>query len=753
MSGYLVTEITGNLPKILILADCPEFAQQIATLYYERNFATQIFTYRQLQAKKNRRQFEDTTYYKIICLVNLTGHHWSLAQIRQLLASRFEPMLFLARFDLTSDVDNLATHNWYQACKLQYQQLIGLHSTFPKANLLLIRDLLLTEKCYHPAFSFIFRHFPQQIITNPGLEFSFVSSASFLAQIKNQLFAPCTGERLYFVAHAISSRRLVQTLASLFDARYRTQTVTCPPVDFSFPFDYQTLSGPSDLNLLTENYLQPYLLPPAPVRSTATSPASQSPFQSSRALSSPPSNKKAQSVSTLQAATAGSSAPRAAVQAKNVPHVRPSRGKNDSKNALPDQKTASRPAKTASSRSSAVTHNDLLKSVAHTTARAPKPGQVATIAARKTHARQILRDAKKLLTTKATPASPVNAQTTSSPVSTLQAATAGSFAPRAAVQAKNAPHVRPSRGKNVTSADAADLFNILDNPRVRASTKVSDRSLQAAFPMLRTAESMARQSATSRGRQPTPPHSRRTVSSFSWRQFVHDFSWQTRFQWLRHQLTHSSSSRPSRIYRRYLAGFVTLLVALVFIFVFAVQPHLARQAASQALSAYFATCHDVDSCFTQLPADSLATFSLMKNSTLLELATQIDHLSQNWAKLHTQLHAYTATVFQNQAGQPSDELAVIAQTLATAQDVSKRTATALASAHAELNQLATTDQIGTFQAVLKEVDDQLSLLSDYLGFWQALALPGAHQITLVQLDNHTPRTGGGTVVGFDNLVM
>ncbi|MBQ6438331.1 hypothetical protein IJJ12_03030, partial [bacterium] len=130
-----------------------------------------------------------------------------------------------------------------------------------------------------------------------------------------------------------------------------------------------------------------------------------------------------------------------------------------------------------------------------------------------------------------------------------------------------------------------------------------------------------------------------------------------------------------------------------------------------------------------------------------------DHLSQNWAKLHTQLHAYTATVFQNQAGQPSDELAVIAQTLAATQDVSKRTATALASAHAELNQLATTDQIDTFQAVLKEVDDQLSLLSDYLGFWQALALPGAHQITLVQLDNHTPRTGGGTVVGFDNLVM
>jgi hypothetical protein len=267
MSKQLITEFTKVLPKILLIGDDSDLALKITAQLRENNFKVVYrSSTRLLSDEQAAASFAQNTYYKIIYLFNLKDNTQPLRVPSQILRWRHEPILIITRFDTTTNLDSPLTHQWFQNCLTQYNNITALAQRFPKASLLIARDLILTDSAFHPAASYFFSRLGAGEILSPGFAFSFISQNSFLEQARTLLFAPYTGEKMLFATNQIAAASIFHAFADVWSPKLKLVTETLPIADFEFDFSLTLYSGVSDLNFVTsENvFFKKLLTPPTP---------------------------------------------------------------------------------------------------------------------------------------------------------------------------------------------------------------------------------------------------------------------------------------------------------------------------------------------------------------------------------------------------------------------------------------------------------------------------------------------------------
>lgn len=270
MSEYFITQFTEVLPKILIIGEEGNFSQQVCQLFQQRSFNVDFFDFsNNTLSAKNLKKLQEQTYYKIVCLFNLSGNTPNVESIIKILKTRKEPMLVLTRFDSIIDVDSSSTHTWLEYSREQYNNVLALQQALTKSTLILIRDLILEENNYHPAHSYFFYHLASRQLLNPQFDFHFISQKNFLSQIQSYLFAPYSGDKIIVEPNPISALKYFRSLNYFFDYQYQVINQSFSSPVYEFPFTIKKVSIQSDLDFLNEQYIKahlkkhPNLTPPA----------------------------------------------------------------------------------------------------------------------------------------------------------------------------------------------------------------------------------------------------------------------------------------------------------------------------------------------------------------------------------------------------------------------------------------------------------------------------------------------------------
>ncbi len=290
MSEYFITQFTEVLPKILIIGEDGNFSQQVCQLFQQRSFNVDFFDFsNNTLSAQNQKKLQEQTYYKIVCLFNLSGNTPNVESIIKILKTRKEPMLVLTRFDSIIDVDSSSTHTWLEYSREQYNNILALQLALTKSTLILIRDLILEENYYHPAHSYFFYHLASRQLLNPQFDFYFISQKNFLSQIQSYLFAPYSGDKIIVEPNAVPALKYFRSLNYFFDYQYQVvnQSFTAPV--YEFPFIIKKIAIQSDLDFLNEQYIKahlknhPSLTPPA-----ESQPPNANQTEKNKVINSPP---------------------------------------------------------------------------------------------------------------------------------------------------------------------------------------------------------------------------------------------------------------------------------------------------------------------------------------------------------------------------------------------------------------------------------------------------------------------------------
>ncbi|MBQ6436150.1 hypothetical protein IJJ27_01140 [bacterium] len=697
MSNYFITQFSQTLPKVLLLGDSLDFCQQLADIFKRRNFETQIFTFADCRRAKVQSQLKQQTFYKIFAIPNLTGNEIVTKQVQNLLAARHEPITFISRFDSTVDIDNNQTHSWYQDCKAQYNQLVTLANSFPRANFIIVRDLLLEKTSFHPAFNFIFSQSSDQLLTDPGISFNFVSQNSFLSQIEKLIFAPCTGEKTLFITDPISPSQLMRTLNAALDFSFRIQHETYPPVEFSFPFNYRTLTGNSDLTLLSRSYLAPYLNPAKPQVPVSTTITPVSDEVLTTAPTTFPHRLRTLFSDNLVNQSSVSITPVVKITAPET-----------------STKTSSKASKSSKKTSSSATKEQA------TIAITPVPKVI-----KKPKKHKILSTAKKVLT--------------SGQESFLQKYTQQTSQKELVCRRINL------RGFNFISCAAESQPDVTT---VQDSSNHSSSTSSVIFPQ-----------STIKPRQVTaiPPTPAPTITShysslrpplktahFSLLKLLKKLDLPTNFkEFCRRALAH----------RLLILLAAVIAVASLIIFFFGLQPRLSQTHTQHSLEKYFQTCQDFDTCFGSNSLKHAVTFSLKRRDGLSDFATSVNNLSLHYQELNRRLANFFAVSWQNQNGDPAQELEIVTQTLTLALEDYEDTQRQFTANQTTLAPLANQQQLLYFTNNFASLGEQLHQLQNYLPLLQDISNRSELHLSLVGLDDNVARTGGGLILGVDNLTF
>ncbi|MBQ6449794.1 hypothetical protein IJJ08_02735 [bacterium] len=796
MSPYLVTEFPQALPQVLLLGDVPTALEQIATIFHERGFASQIYHWQSLTSAAARERLGQKNYYKIICLVELGGAQSDLSLIRSVLSGRREPILFITRFDSTVDVDNLQTRTWYQACRQQYQHIIALAEEFPRANLLIVRDLLVRDQAYHPGFEYIFRQLNSQVLTDPGINFFFISQTNFLQQITPQFFVPFTGEKYLFTAQAISSNRVFDHLDQITDHHYKIVMESYPPVDFAFPFALTALSGPADMDMLTSDYLQSFLLP-QPTTQTVARPQKTYPVAATVKITPVPAKNKAKSKKnpTGKKTTVDQSA--SAVKLEPItlpPGMTLYEDKGLPKTVLSVKNADRKEKKPANKEKQSLDNavkvaleatNDKLKKVSdrpHLKAKSARQILKAvrtTITAQEKTVLENYLDREKQVITRPPQCEYINLQgfnfyqcqlqpqahvivdipllqtapSQETSTSTAQKnidVTIKKSQKRQEIASKSTKGSSPSRSqgaKKTRSQEALDFTTKYFNQEITPEPGRIVTTMPLERPVA-PKKTLAKGSVKKTGlKKRTRPLSTKAVIPAAGR------SWQ-----LPGGLVVPTPAMR-RFYRRYLTNqivagsAVILAIMVVFIFFLVVQPRQNQEMITTALKAYFQECVDLNSCLGARALRHTSTFTLVKNNDYPDLVASILRLVSRRERLEGSLDTYFATAWQNQSGSVASELKILRQTLGLAQEELANAKRLFADARLSLHELTDDTHLNTFAISLNELESEFQLLNKYLSFLEAAANIDNLPITLVIMDNNVARTGGGLILGVANLTF
>ena len=781
MAQYLVTEYSKNTPRILVLGDALSMSAHLARILEAHGFAAVSHTFADLDSVSTLDNVFQESYYKIICLFNLAGASVSVKKLLSLLGSRREPLLLVARFDSTPDIDDASTHQWYESCHEQYLQLVSIAKEFPRANLLIVRDLLLADCPYHPAFPFIFSQIDAGLLTNPGFPFLFVSESSFLLQIESSLFLPYTGEKTLFSAEAISPVRLFSHLEDITDHRFQTVESNYPPVDFAFPFSTVEFTGQSDLRALTPAYLAPYLQPAG-----RTSAFEQKIYDAvdGRVLPKVAKPKKlTASGGQLEAFTL----PPPKIKTPPVKNQQSIFTLPPEKNSTSDHKKFTQ---NASSASKTVATAKITAAQARTQKGENKPSQAkkrpfavssssftnsrlsALFAGRvsrhdaslalpaKPSKRQILKAVRTTITSTETTVlehyleleSATHAKPECQPISPRSQKIACKVPAPEKTAAAKATVIVPTMSAG-TRAHHTQVFTRPTLPTTIYPAVTATPTLIPSLPELRKQPLKK----ASPARSPVRPASARIRHlprrlprlRVRWPQFKLPAD----FSLARFPHSWAEVSLRLRAHRILISFAASLAVICVLFFFLLVQPKMNQKAVAASLSAYFPTCQDLDSCFAPSALRRTSTLTLVKSNHLPDFLASLTKLIDRYHRLEDHASTYLATLTAQQSGDVYSEVQILEQMLTPTSDDLKTVRRLLTDESADLLTVAKSTQLETFATQLDLLEQRLKLIKEYLPFLEVLASQQKLTIAAVFLDDQTPRTGGGLIMGTSKITL
>ncbi len=704
----MVTAYSQSQPTVLILGDTVSLSTALAHILGERGFAAQICRFADLTKPSVRDHLLQDRYYKIICLRDLAGARTSARELDAILATRREPILFIARFDQTPDQDNDQTRRWYRACRSQYREILRLSEEYPKASLLVVRDLLLADDPYHPAFSYIFRDAGRGLLTDPGLDYHFVSEQSFLRQVESIIFAPYSGEKSLFVAEKISSSRFFHHLEKITARHFQTVSEQYTPVEFSFPFPVGLVGGHSDLEQLTSDYIKPYLS------------GKNQPTSSSDARPLFPPSKSIKNLTKPTKNTVGSYEP-ITLPPPRLPR-QPQRDPRLDIITLP-------PA--------------LLQKVASSKSSAKKKKSRSS--------RSILKAVRTTITSQENTVLEQYLQAEKAP------ATPKVVCKRINVDGINFISCRPTEDKKptVTISPKVKLQPVIPLRKATPVTipPINPIKITPFAPSLTSASACPALKPQKPARAKDKKYSKHHIITYKKAKIKNNFFTKllksrpffTSHPLIRRfYLTHPTNRAVISI-----AIGTALLVVGSYFLVF--QPRQNERYVRETLTQYFASCQDSTSCLHSSVLQNASAFSLVKKNALPDLLAALTRLVSRHVRLTAQMDNYYATAWRRETGDVTSELQILEQVLTSSKEQLTAVRTQLERARADLTPLADEHSLAALTSTLDQLEADYKLISDYLPLFAALAGKQDLRLTLLFLDETTARTGGGTILGAANI--
>lgn len=765
MAQYLVTEYTQAAPQVLLLGDTDVVYDDLVDILEKHGFNAQIYTFTQLRKSTVRERVRQNSYYKVICLFNLSGPNTTLEELEMILASRREPILFITRFDSTVDVDNLQTRPWYQACRQQYQQILALAQKYPRANQIIVRDLLLNKTPYHPSFSYIFRQSDAGLLTDPGINFFFISQKNFFSQIEAELFAPYAGEKILFTANALSPVKVFHHFDEVTHHRFRVITESYPPVEFAFPFPVTDFAGQADLNTLTSDYLDTYLTSLVSPSRSANRQKLYASAKSARNILRPVKKNNSKDFEQI-------TLPPPKISPKDTRDHR-----LDQITLPPELAGTGKNSRDKKSRS-VKSARQILKAVRTTITSQEETVLERYLAAEKVKSTPKLcrrvrldginfiqcitpEDAGLILptlttkTTLKTPALILEVPPTPIPASEkkLLIKDKDKTSTSKTVTNKKNKKTPSSSSKNVSKKDALTFVTSYFSTPFKKKTiplsslplslkpSLSHQVIETIYNFFHISPKKVKkytkkQIITYKKEKNTKNKNNKQDLLFS--SILHSPS-------VKHISRHYGSNRFIA------ASAVGLALIIVVYYFFFVQPRQNEKTVISILTTYFQECVDQNSCFNSNALRRTYTNSLVKKNSLPDFTLSLTRLTTKYERLTNQLDTYFATAWQNQSGDVTIELQILRQNLDNTQKELQNVRRSFDSAQAELHALASSDQLGVFTTNLSQLEKRIQLIDDYLPLFEAFASRPELKTTLILMDQNVARTGGGLILGAANL--